>query len=186
MQTAAWGPHTWVLFHSVAFNYPQKPNEDDRGRYRRFYTGLGEILPCKYCRESYTQFLGERPLEPYLRDREGVIYWTYMIHDRVNRKLGKTSCPFEEYVQTYENMRAKCAKRANATGNLISGCIEPMRNFQSQSDVRSYAQQIWKTYHEKSPHDLRTPQSGGGGSDWISSLLISIGLLTGAVVLARP
>lgn len=191
MQTAVWGPHTWVLFHTVAFNYPKQPKAEDRARYRRFYGGLAEILPCKYCRVSYSEFVEERPLEPYLRDREGVIYWTYMIHDRVNKKLSKKSCSFEEYVESYENIRAKCAKRANAVGNLVAGCIEPMKNFDSNAEVRAYARRIWETYHDKSPKEVARMDGGAVaradvGNDWLSTIAVATGLITGAVLLARP
>jgi hypothetical protein len=149
MNTSQWGPGAWVSFHAMCFNFPKEPTYKDRSRYKRYYHLLGEMLPCRYCRESYVRFLEEIPMEPYLKDREGMIYWAYRIHDRVNQKLDKKSCDFVEYVRTYENMRAKCAKREVISGGLVGGCVEPIKDFGSDQDVEQYARSIWDRYHPK-------------------------------------
>jgi hypothetical protein len=46
---------------------------------------MHEILPCKFCRESTTQFVTEHPL----KDNPAV--WLYDIHNLVNNKL-RTQC----------------------------------------------------------------------------------------------
>lgn len=143
MNTNRWGPSMWTSIHAICFNYPKEPSPADKARYRKYFQSLSDILPCKYCRDSFKQFLKEIPMEPYLGDREGMIYWSYRIHDRVNRKLEKRSIPFEAYVRTYEDMRAKCSKRDGTHGT----CLEPMKNFTSSDEISVYAQSIWKKYH---------------------------------------
>ena len=50
------------------------------------------------------------PIEPFLKDREGVTYWLYRLHDLINKKLFTKSPSFEEVVTKYESIRAKCSK----------------------------------------------------------------------------
>lgn len=108
MNSNEWGPRTWFLIHTVAFNYPEEPTKDDKQKFKNFIYALSDVLPCKYCKPSFKRYLEEIPLEPYLKDRKGVSYWSYLIHDRVNKKLGKKSPPYAEIVKVFEPLRATC------------------------------------------------------------------------------
>lgn len=72
MDTRFWGPSAWQLFHLVAF---RSEHPDD------VLNAIKDVLPCKYCRESTTQFVHEHPL----RGDPGK--WLYDIHNMVNAKL---------------------------------------------------------------------------------------------------
>jgi len=74
MDTRYWGPSAWQLFHLVAF---KSEHPDD------VLNAMKDILPCKFCRESTTQFVKEHPL----RGDPGK--WLYEIHNMVNSKLRK-------------------------------------------------------------------------------------------------
>ena len=76
MDTRYWGPSGWELFHLIAF---KSPNPDD------VLNQMKDVLPCKYCRASTTQFVHEHPL----RGDPGK--WLYEIHNMVNNKL-RTQC----------------------------------------------------------------------------------------------
>jgi hypothetical protein len=72
---------------------------------------LKDVLPCKFCRASTTEFVAEHPIrKPYGR-------WLYDIHNRVNHKL-RTQCAtdpavinpgpdpeFEDIQRRYEAMK---------------------------------------------------------------------------------
>ena len=113
MNTKLWGPSAWVTIHSFAFEYPLKPNSVDKERYKKFYTDLQYVLPCIHCRQSYGEFLKILPLDNYLETRLQLAYWTYLVHDQVNKKLSnqsgkKIKSPtFINVVNKYEKMRAK-------------------------------------------------------------------------------
>jgi hypothetical protein len=74
MDTRFWGPSGWQLFHLVAF---RSEHPDD------VLNQMKDILPCKYCRASTTEFVQEHPL----RGDPGK--WLYDLHNRVNDKLRK-------------------------------------------------------------------------------------------------
>ena len=62
MQTSSWGKPGWIYLHTTSFNYPNDPDEYDRSMdvpigttrqtYKKFFTSVGETLPCRYCRLS--------------------------------------------------------------------------------------------------------------------------------------
>ena len=72
MDTRFWGPSGWQLFHLVAFRSAH-PEE--------LLLMIKDILPCKFCRESTTQFTRELPL----KGDPG--RWLYDLHNKVNHKL---------------------------------------------------------------------------------------------------
>lgn len=101
MDTRAWGPSGWQLLHLIAH---EKPNAT------KFMNGLKDILPCKFCRESTTEFLKKDP--PHVPLSE----WLYNLHNRVNKKLRdqcredpRVICPppdpsFEDVTAHYETL----------------------------------------------------------------------------------
>jgi hypothetical protein len=72
MDTRFWGPSAWQLFHLIAF---KSEHPDD------VLNMMKDVLPCRFCRESTTQFVKEHPL----RGDPGK--WLYDLHNRVNAKL---------------------------------------------------------------------------------------------------
>ena len=50
MMTKIWGPAMWHYLHTMSFNYPVNPTNDDKKNYRDFILNLKNVLPCKYCR----------------------------------------------------------------------------------------------------------------------------------------
>lgn len=76
MDTRFWGPSGWQLFHLIAFK-SDNPNE--------FLREIGDILPCKFCRESTKQYIKELPL------KEDPGKWMFDLHNMINHKL-RTQC----------------------------------------------------------------------------------------------
>jgi hypothetical protein len=99
VDTRFWGPSGWQLFHLIAFrsDHPKKALEL-----------MKTILPCKFCRESTTEFVKEHPLEG------DVGKWLYEIHNMVNDKL-RTQCKDNPEVinpgpdPTFEEVKARYA-----------------------------------------------------------------------------
>ena len=101
MDTRFWGPSGWQLFHLIAFR-SKHPEE--------VLLMIKDILPCKFCRESTTQFTHELPL------RGDPAVWLYNLHNKVNNKLRKQALEdpnvinpgedpsFEEIKQKYMSM----------------------------------------------------------------------------------
>ena len=89
MDTRKWGPDGWSLLHSITFNYPLKPTPKDKTEHLLFFNTLQHILPCKYCRESFKEYMKKSPIDNNLDSRKKLSKWLYNIHNLVNNKLIK-------------------------------------------------------------------------------------------------
>jgi hypothetical protein len=87
MNTTFWGPSGWQLLHTLTFIYPINPSFNDKVKMREFMNSLCFILPCKYCRLSFTKYTKTLLIDNYLDSRELIIEWLYKIHNKVNKKL---------------------------------------------------------------------------------------------------
>lgn len=72
MDTRFFGPSAWQLFHLIAFR-SQHPDD--------VLQDMKDVLPCKFCRESTSEFVKQHPL----RGDPG--RWLYDLHNTVNNKL---------------------------------------------------------------------------------------------------
>ena len=100
--TKIWGPHFWEVLHFVSFGYPLEPTDQHKKDYKDFYVAVKNVLPCKYCRESYSKFILEedrtRLTDNDLTNRDSLTRWVYKLHERVNEKIGI------HYKTTYEDV----------------------------------------------------------------------------------
>lgn len=139
MTTNTWGPPGWHFLHCVAHGFPFMINDNNpkhfnkRNDYANFFYYLGKVLPCKYCRDSYMDFIKEVPIDNMLDTRKDLCKWLYDIHNKVNEKLGVPDCDiptFEEVYNKYEQFRAKCKKTTDEERetNRTKGCIDPADN----------------------------------------------------------
>ncbi|CAM9211944.1 unnamed protein product, partial [Ectocarpus fasciculatus] len=135
--TSTWGPPGWFFLHCVAAGYPVDPDEYDdirgnaRGHTRRgyssFFKNTGHVLPCRFCRESYVHFLSETPVEEYLHSRQALFEWLFVLHNKVNDKIGdKQETDLESVVNKYERFRAKC--HHHHQNKRATGCTEPAKH----------------------------------------------------------
>ena len=103
MQTRVWGPAGWVFLHCIAQNYPENPTDLQKEMYKSFFELVGNVLPCRYCRESYQEFVKETPLNKnVMKNRYTFSKWLYDIHNKVNEKLGIKNCStFKQVTEKY-------------------------------------------------------------------------------------
>ncbi len=94
MKTKYWGPMLWdSLFTCVMGAYPVKINNQDpshiltRKHFIKMIYSLQYTMPCIYCRNSFKKFIKELPIKNYLGGRVALVYWLYLIKDKVNKKL---------------------------------------------------------------------------------------------------
>lgn len=140
MKTTKWGPPGWQFLHTIAHNYPEVPTVQDKINYKLFYAQCEHMLPCKYCRQSYQQYIIELPIDDFLDCRASVAYWLYLIHNKVNDKLRQQGYPvsenppFMEVCGKYEEFRAGCGK---AKGKGPS-CRLPTAAQETQANLEKY------------------------------------------------
>jgi len=89
MDTRYWGPDAWDLLHFISLDYPNNPSDNDKLIYSHFFNSLPFVLPCFYCRSSFTDYLKELPIENYFNSKKNIIEWVWKLHNKVNDKLRK-------------------------------------------------------------------------------------------------
>lgn len=90
METKYWGKAFWTSMFSIALTYPREPMINDQLHYKRYFTDLQYVLPCKVCKKNYTKKLRDHPIDPALRaGRKGLFKWVLKIHNLVAKDLGK-------------------------------------------------------------------------------------------------
>lgn len=106
MNPSVWGPSFWFVMHTVSLNYPEDPSYIDRRTHYDFYYNIRNILPCEMCREHYRELVKQYPIQPFLDSKSALVSWVVMIHNQVNKRLGKPMIDrndmLEKYQQVYE------------------------------------------------------------------------------------
>lgn len=102
-----WGPHFWFFLHTVAYCYPETPNEFTRRKYYDLIQNMPLFLPNPEIATKFSQILDKYPVTPYLKCRESFVRWTIYIHNAINRSLDKPEWELldalEQYLHHYEN-----------------------------------------------------------------------------------
>jgi hypothetical protein len=129
--TNVWGPAGWLFLHCIAQNFPWEPDDQKKQSYLKFFRLLGDVLPCRYCRESYQQYINEpctKLDESVVKNRKTMVKWLYDIHNKVNKKLGVKDVPcLQEVWDRYESYRSKCKKSPDIKEDIKKGCTEPLK-----------------------------------------------------------
>lgn len=139
MNSRAFGPPLWKSMFMIAANYEiiidpsNKQHLKKKRDIKIFFTNIGNVIPCSHCRKSYKQFMRELPINKFLGGRKHLMYWLYLIKDKVNKKLiaqyksgeiaYKTvpSPSFRQVCRYYEQFRAGCSTKKTKS------CSEPFR-----------------------------------------------------------
>lgn len=136
MQTRVWGPAGWLFLHSIAQNYPWKPTKEQQENYLNFFRLTGNVLPCRYCRESYQEFIKEPDTElkmNVMKNRYSLVKWLYDIHNKVNKKLNiNCNDTLKNVWEKYESFRSKCFKSPEVVKKIKTGCTDPMSGFRKK------------------------------------------------------
>jgi hypothetical protein len=138
MQTRVWGPAGWIFLHCIAQNYPKFPTQEQKNNYKIFFRQVGNVLPCRYCRESYQQFINDPDTllnDTVMENRQTFTLWLYRIHNKVNKKLGiKDPITFKQVSEKYESFRSKCTKSPEI--KLKKGCTDPLKGYRKACKVQ--------------------------------------------------
>jgi len=136
MLTTVWGPSMWHFLHTMSFNYPVNPTEEDKTHYREFVINLQYVLPCKYCRQNLANNFKLFPLKMCdMKNRETFSKYVYRLHEIVNKLLKKKSgLSYCDVRDIYENFRSRCTDekpklidiRKTLKTKKHKGCTEPL------------------------------------------------------------
>ena len=136
MQTRVWGPGGWLFLHSIAQNYPWEPDTQKKEDYFQFFRLVGNVLPCRYCRESYQDFIKQSGTElnfSVMKDRKTLTTWLYNVHNKINKKLGiNCDLTLKQVWEKYESFRSKCTKSPEIVEKIKKGCTDPLKGLRKR------------------------------------------------------
>ena len=107
MDPTVWGPSFWFVLHTVSLNYPEQPTYVEKRTHHDFYRIIQHILPCEACRRHYKELFATYPIEPFLTSKQSLVTWVVMIHNQVNKRLGKPLVTTQEVLTNYQKVYAR-------------------------------------------------------------------------------
>lgn len=158
MLTTVWGPSMWHFLHTMSFNYPVTPTQEQKKHYMDFILNLRNILPCKYCRMNLTNNLATRPIRMcHMESRDTFSRFIYDLHETVNKLLGKNSgLSYCDVRERYEHFRSRCTQDApkvfnfkefyrgkmRKNGEHEKGCTEPLYGKKAKCVISIVPQEV--------------------------------------------
>jgi hypothetical protein len=94
-----WGPFFWNTIHITALGYPSKPSHAHKKAAKEFFESLVMLIPCPICSNHYAEHINKYPISPHLDKRADLFKWTHLLHNEVNKMLGKREFTEEEALQ---------------------------------------------------------------------------------------
>jgi len=148
MLVSVWGPAFWHVLHTISFNYPINPTQEDKTHYRDFILNLQYILPCKYCRMNLTNNFKKKPIQMCdMANRETFSRYVYELHETINKMLHKKSnLSYCDVRERYEHFRSRCTeekqkiftfkKTKTLKNQKEKGCTEPLYGKKSKCIIK--------------------------------------------------
>jgi Erv1 / Alr family len=108
-----WGPILWGAIHLVCLD--ARKRQIDPAAYSAFFESLGNVIPCKKCRDHLKENLSKVP--PIAADTD-MFEWSVNLHNVVNTMLKKPTVSQEEALQHWSDIangkrsiHGKCKKK---------------------------------------------------------------------------
>jgi hypothetical protein len=73
--------------YPIKIDFSTREHRAIKSNFKNLLLSLKYTMPCVFCRESFQEFCKDLPIEPYLIGRIELMYWLYLIKDKVNEKL---------------------------------------------------------------------------------------------------
>jgi hypothetical protein len=99
-----WGPIFWCTLHIVSLAYPTEPTYAEKRAAKDFFNSFTQLLPCPVCKEHFREVIAMLPVDTWLDNRASVTEWVWMLHNRVNARLGKREITMSEFHEAYKQM----------------------------------------------------------------------------------
>ncbi len=113
-ESAEWGPLLWTILHGIAERSGAAVTplfrSDERRQLTSLFHAVAKMIPCPSCKEHYTEYLKEHPVDKTLKDipyeeiRPYVRRWFWELHNWVNESYGKPIFSLEDVATTYRSV----------------------------------------------------------------------------------
>jgi len=107
LDSKLWGPSLWMIFHSIALQYPQAPTPAQKKQYSQFFLQWEQLIPCEHCRQHYWEIVTQTlPLreEHELASAKQLFEWTVDLHNEVNKSLRKPTWDYKKAYTFYKTL----------------------------------------------------------------------------------
>jgi len=143
MSTSIWGPCMWFFLHTMSFNYPVEPSDEDKHHYREFILSLQHVLPCKYCRLNLTKNFKTLPLTMEdMKNRHRFSLYIYNLHELINKMLlKKSNLTYEDVRERFEHFRGMGPTKVDDIKKEM-GCSEPLYGKKSKTIIKIIPQEV--------------------------------------------
>jgi hypothetical protein len=102
-----WGPFFWHTIHIAALGYSTQPSYNEKKAAKDFFESLRFMIPCPVCRDHYNEHMEKFPLTPHLDSRKDLFRWTILLHNQVNKSLGKPEYTETQALLYYKRLGAR-------------------------------------------------------------------------------
>jgi hypothetical protein len=96
-----WGPHYWFVIHTIAYNYPNRPNPTIKRKYYDFIMNMPILIPDPVIGETFSKLLDKYPVTPYMDHKSDFQKWVHFIHNQINERLGKPQISLQQAYNDY-------------------------------------------------------------------------------------
>lgn len=101
MHPEKWGKYLWKTIHYIALGFPNDPDNNTKNTYKNFYLNFWRVIPCHKCAQNYKDHIIELNIDPFLDSKEKLFEWTVLLHNIVNRDLGKKQLLLHDAYKIY-------------------------------------------------------------------------------------
>jgi FAD-linked sulfhydryl oxidase len=109
------GNATWVFLHTTAANYPDYPTEYEQNIMTNLILSLVNFYPCFSCRSNLHTEINQ--YHPDVSSNSTLQLWMCQLHNKVNRKLGKSEFPCD-----IDSLNARWNMNENSSEGTCQQC----------------------------------------------------------------
>jgi len=117
-----WGKQGWHFIHSIAWNYPENPTEEEKQDYLAFLGSLEKVLPCPICATHFKENMAKYP--PRMSNREEFFNWSVDMHNEVNKANDKRILTYGEALdELIKNSKTKDQLEEDIKNNSVKATL---------------------------------------------------------------
>lgn len=104
MDSEIWGPHAWFFLHTISFQYPDNPTQEQKIQHAYFFNSLSTVLPCGVCCQHFKTFIKQYPIKNSLGNKQQLIEWVLNCHNNVNKINNKPQWSLSKLENHYNDI----------------------------------------------------------------------------------
>lgn len=93
--------YIWFTIHLVAIN---AKTDEEKKNFSNYMTLLSKNLPCLKCRKHLEQHIAKDPPEKYFDKEQGCFYWSWLLHNKVNKFLKKPEPSYDQALIFFKDL----------------------------------------------------------------------------------